>query len=331
MRLFLYEYTCAVEGHSSLHVEGLAMLRAVVDDCARLPDTHIMTLLDRSLSLHIGHECRRISPEEEETAFRDLAARADWTVVIAPECDDILSTRCQWVDESGGHLLGPSVEAVRLTSDKLALSRLWAQRGITTPPTWKSATDATVPGPLVCKPRCGAGSQATFLIPQHDLISTTLARARTEMPGAEFILQPLVPGQPASVAFFCGPRATIPLVPALQRLSADGRFKYLGGEIPMADLLADRARNLAARAIGVVPGLRGYIGVDLILGAAADGSQDHAIEINPRLTTSYLGLRQLAQFNLAQALLQIGRGDDAPSTTWRHHKVSFSAAPAEST
>ena len=36
-------------------------------------------------------------------------------------------------------------------------------------------------------------------------------------------------------------------------------------------------------------------------------SGDRVIEINPRLTTSYVGLRALARFNLAEALLAVIR------------------------
>jgi predicted ATP-grasp superfamily ATP-dependent carboligase len=44
--------------------------------------------------------------------------------------------------------------------------------------------------------------------------------------------------------------------------------------------------------------LRGYVGVDLLL------TQNEAllIEINPRLTTSYIGVRQVIDLNLAQAM-----------------------------
>jgi len=45
--------------------------------------------------------------------------------------------------------------------------------------------------------------------------------------------------------------------------------------------------------------LRGYVGVDLVLSANAA----FVVDINPRLTTSYVGLRKVAHFNLAEALL----------------------------
>jgi predicted ATP-grasp superfamily ATP-dependent carboligase len=74
-----------------------------------------------------------------------------------------------------------------------------------------------------------------------------------------------------------------------------------------------------------VPGLLGYVGVDLVLGDAADGSQDYAIEINPRLTTSYVGLRQLAEFNLAEAMLVAAAGKLEQPLRWKPGHVRFSS------
>ena len=108
-----------------------------------------------------------------------------------------------------------------------------------------------------------------------------------------------------------------------QRLSGDGRFSYLGGEIPLPDGLALRAVSLGRRAIDAVPGLMGYVGVDLVLGDATDGSGDFAIEINPRLTTSYVGLRSLADFNLAEAMLRIADNEPPPPMAWKPGRVRF--------
>ena len=137
------------------------------------------------------------------------------------------------------------------------------------------------------------------------------------------ILQEFVSGRAASVAFLCGPAGNVPLLPAFQSLSDDGRFKYQGGELPIPPDLAGRAVKLAQRAVDCVPELCGYVGVDLVLGDAADGSRDYAIEINPRLTTSYVGLRRLADFNLAEEMLRAARGELVGPLRWKSGRVRF--------
>ena len=59
------------------------------------------------------------------------------------------------------------------------------------------------------------------------------------------------------------------------------------------------------------------------LGDAADGSRDFAIEVNPRLTTSYVGLRALAEFNLADAMLKVAAGEDVEPFRWKPGRVRF--------
>ena len=61
--------------------------------------------------------------------------------------------------------------------------------------------------------------------------------------------------------------------------------------MPLEPLLAERASQLAAQAVATLPDPFGYIGVDLVLGHDPEGRDDVVIEINPRLTTSYVGLR----------------------------------------
>jgi predicted ATP-grasp superfamily ATP-dependent carboligase len=57
--------------------------------------------------------------------------------------------------------------------------------------------------------------------------------------------------------------------------------------------------------------LRGYIGVDLVL------TEEEAvvIEVNPRLTTSYVGLRRVANFNPAQAIVDAVLKRELPANT----------------
>ena len=72
--------------------------------------------------------------------------------------------------------------------------------------------------------------------------------------------------------------------------------------------VAQRAMSLASWAIRNFPRTVGYIGVDLVLGSSVDGTSDVVIEVNPRLTTSYVGLRAASHINLAQAMIDVAGG-----------------------
>jgi predicted ATP-grasp superfamily ATP-dependent carboligase len=309
-RVFVYEFMSAEaardERAASLHVEGRAMLEAACADFRGLPGVEVVTVAEDD-------------GPSVESVFRACARRSDFTMVIAPEFAGLLEERCRWVMEEGGRLLGPTPAGVRRTADKLALARHWQQHGVPTPAThaWSPGTPAPVAFPLVCKPRFGAGSQAMRLVREPGEL--------TGITENSLLMQPWLPGRAASVAVILGDQNTMPLQPAWQHLSDDGRFQYLGGELPLPGALAARATRLAMSAVSDIAGLRGYVGVDLLLGAAADGRDDVAIEINPRLTTSYVGLRVLAASNLAALMLAAASGDVVPSPTWRTGNVRFLA------
>jgi predicted ATP-grasp superfamily ATP-dependent carboligase len=294
---------------SALRGEGWAMLSAVLEDCAAA-GIEAVTLLDHSFD----------GPGE----FLRRAAAADYTWVIAPESDGILATHCRWIEEAGGRSLNCTPAAIDLAGDKLALGDLWRQRELATPEvmSWPAEPDANF-YPAVWKPRDGAGSQATFLVRYRQEAQAAEEQARQEGFVGPAVLQRWVPGQSASVAWLIGPRQAVPLLPARQVLSDDGRFHYRGGELPLPADQAERAIRLSRGAIDAQTGLHGYVGVDLVLGEAADGSQDYLIELNPRLTTSYLGLRMLARFNLMQAILDVAEGRRLPPPCWREETARF--------
>ncbi len=314
MRVFVYEYLTArglgadpADLLHSMYREGRAMRDAAAADFAALPGCEVATL-------------DGVSEADEPAAFATRAATADWSLVVAPEFDGVLAARCRWVQASGGRLLGPDLAAVELTSDKLALADHWREHGVPTPATTDRAPTACEAFPVVWKPRDGCGSTATFLLRDRFESSRAQAVAAREHAGP-MILQEFVPGLPASVAFLCGPGGNVPLLPAAQHLSDDGRFRYRGGEIPLPPDLAERAVRVAARAVACVPGLCGFVGVDLILG----DERDVAVEINPRLTTSYVGLRALAADNLAGELVRVASGDARRPIRWHDGGVRFAS------
>jgi tyramine---L-glutamate ligase len=299
------------------------MLAAVLDDLRQLPNVQPVTLLHASLAWEPPCETHRFKQGQQRERFFDLAGGADATLVIAPELHGQLLRWAGFVEQAGGRLLGSTLEAIGLTSDKALLGQWWQRHGVPTPAVarWQGSSQG-LRFPAVLKPRDGAGSTATFLVRRPEEVPACLAQAEAEGHDGDFVVQEFVRGKPASVAFLIGPTATVALLPASQQLSRDGRFHYQGGSLPLPVPLAERAVALGRRAVDAVAGLRGYVGVDLVLGAARDGSQDFAIEINPRLTTSYLGLRMVADTNLAGAMLRV-LGGEAPAIHWQTREVTF--------
>ncbi len=310
MRVFVYEYMTATgtgrepgSPDHAMYLEGRAMRDAVAED---------FTLAGLESLVAVG-----------SVGFRDLAKFSQWVLVVAPETNGALAQLVGTVESMKGYhppVLGPSVAAILLTSDKLALAEHWRTHSVPTPATTDREPTACEAFPVVWKPRDGAGSTDTFLIRDRFELATALAAREPVCP---MILQEFLPGQAASVAFLCGPRGHVPLLPCFQLLSDDGRFKYEGGELPIPDDLAERVVKLGRAAVECVPGLLGYVGVDLVLGTASDGSRDYAIEINPRLTTSYIGLRALAAFNIAEAMLKAAKGEDVGTLEWKPGRVRF--------
>jgi len=274
----------------SFFVEGRAMRDALVADFAAIPDFTVLTLDDVP---------RTHFPE----LFANHVRAADGVILIAPEIDGELESIARFTESIGGRLLGCSANQIAAASNKLALAFWWRDHGVPTPETisgdaWYSGM---WPFPVVVKPIRGAGSFGVTSCDTEGEVAAALARLGPK----RSIIQRRVPGLAASIAFLCGRHQRIGLVPTSQRLATD--FAYLGGELPLPGNLGNRAKALARQALKSSG--RGYIGVDLVLGDDPSGSQDYAIEINPRLTTSYLGQRAAIHANVAALWWNVVHGN----------------------
>jgi len=290
------------------------MREAVIADLQTIPNVCIDTL-------------DHVPSSAEAEIFQALAASSEAVFAIAPESHGLLEERYHWTLSAGSRWLGSSAAAIRLTGNKLALARFWQSRQIPTPMTLPITDWPAGRFPAVIKPVDGAGSTATFRVdsPQEFSLAVELARSQGETVD-RLLAQDFIPGHPASVAMLIQGETVIVLRPTFQYLSADGRFRYLGGEVPMPSALEARAVSLAERAVAGIPGLAGYVGIDLILGDAGDGSEDVAMEVNPRLTTSYVGLRALSQDCLGALLWQwFDAGITPPPIRWKSNRIRFHA------
>ncbi|HYO23628.1 MAG TPA: ATP-grasp domain-containing protein [Lacipirellulaceae bacterium] len=334
MRIFLYEWITGggLVEHSgrlpaSLLAEGAAMIQALAADFAALPGAEVAVLRDLRLDELELPGCEIVEVDSDSTwrsEFDRCAQAADWTMVVAPEFDGILVGTLARMEGHGARSLNAPLEFVRLAADKHATAERLAAHGVAAPVGRLLEADAAkmpadFPYPAVLKPASGAGSQHTL---------------RIEGPGDEpepypwpRRLERFHAGRPASVSAICGPAGVALLPPCWQHISQDGRFTYRGGAIVGEAHLAARAHALAGQALAAMPPARGYVGVDLVLGDDPAGAEDVVVEINPRLTTSYVGLRAAVEGNLSQGIIDAAAGMPVTPPKLRA-AVEFSASGA---
>jgi len=315
-----------------LAAEGLAMNQAILADLRAWGQFRTLTTLDRRLqdwSLP-ADEVVTPAPGQETDAFLALLDRAEAALLIAPESEGVLARLSAQVKARGLCLLGSRTAAVRVAADKWQCYQRFRQAGLPTPETWRvTATQcATAPGlvqkvgwPLVVKPIDGVGCEGTSLVQDAATLAQALNHPWLQ---PELLLQRYVPGTHTSVSLLVTNEDALPLSLNGQSIHMGQPCHYCGGVTPLAHPQAQSALALARQAVALIPGLKGYVGVDLVLSDRGPT----LIEINPRLTTAYIGLRQVVDINLAQAIWQACCQDTLPNQVMLSGTVRFRNRPA---
>ena len=286
MKAFLAEYT--VCNDPDLAPEGAAMLAAIRESFERC-----------------GYEV--VTPEQPdfEGEIRRLAPGCDVGLVIAP---DRLLFRYTQILEGLTHNVGCGSMNAAVCANKQRTAAILARNGVAVP------ADAGE-GKRIVKPVTGCGAQGV--------------RLTDEEPGAGEFAQAYVEGETLSVSLV-GSRVTgnvcefysgnPPLLLAVNRqeivVGDDGRVRYLGGETPVHPDREEEIVEVAARAMNIL-GCQGYAGIDIIA-----GDKIYVVDVNPRPTTSLVGIASVMEEEIADILIKASHGE-APAEVHLSGSVRF--------
>ena len=290
--LFLYEHLSAGEPASGsegeanpLLAEGVAMRDALLADLRRLPGWRISVAAAGDAALP-GADARSTHRRPGESV-RDFVAREaaahDLSWIVAPETDGLLADFHALVPP--GRWLGCDAPAIAVASSKAATAARLDACGIATPrmPAGRS-------GRFVVKPDDGAGAMATR---QHRDRASADADLRSRRQAAlSAVLEPWVDGEPLSLSLLCAAAACEVLSVNQQqvRVDGDGVIHFDGVQVvepPWPDDRMAALDRLAQAVHAALPGLRGYVGIDLVWHAQLGPV---VIEVNPRVTTAWVSL-----------------------------------------
>jgi len=297
------------------------MLFALLEDFSRSGQFSIVTTCAPSLKGDIDRLDANVNaisidtPEEELVSFSKLTKEADWTLIIAPETQGVLLSRRDLVDRSGGRFVGCGREAIEICGDKWKTFHQLENTEIPHLPTelfFSKSNLAELRFPLVCKPRDGAGCCNTFLIREENELCQIVKDRSIDVENT--ILQPFVQGVSFSVAaLFCQSEPVELFPQVIHRMNYEPRISSLAMEIDPQFQVPAAVGRTVAKVGQAIFGLNGYVGFDLIR-PDGKGTEPILVEINPRMTTSYLKYRERTSQNLAlrlldEAILPRGSGD----------------------
>lgn len=158
---------------------------------------------------------------------------------------------------------------------------------------------------LIIKPLVGVDCEDIVIIDDVEDLSLDLDRVFKQ--GSRIIVQEFIEGTDVSVSLISDGKKAVPI--SLNRQFVElknDKGTYLGGKIPFESDCKDEAFEIARNAVEAIEGLRGFVGVDLIISEDEnDIDSVYLLEINSRFTTPYVGLAQITDFNIADSIIKL--------------------------
>jgi len=277
MKIMVAEYAVGT-GVQEFILEGRAMLGTLLRSFATCG--HEVLYPTSGMVLEAG---TAVTAGDFEDTLEKISKECDAGLVIAP--DEMLGDLTQLVEENTFNLGCPS-HAVRLCGDKLECTRVLEKENIPVPET-KGGGEYN--GDYVIKPRFGCACDGIY-------------RSNAGVLRDGFIATEFIKGEHLSASIITG-GTQLALTVNRQLIEINDEISYEGGIVPYYCHRNDEIIAIAKRSVKAL-GCRGYTGVDIVL-----GDMPYVVDVNPRPTTSIIGISRVMEEEIADLMLRAGFGE----------------------
>lgn len=322
MRIFICEFITGggLQGADlpwSLVREGDLMLNALLSDLLDAGYNDLFCTRDiRLQKYHPGIETIKAGKNIWKL-WKNCMDDCDAVWIIAPETARVLYDLTCMSEQCECLLLGCTSKAVELVTSKKRTLEYLTNGQIPCVPVIKDLENLPDQScGWVIKPDDGVGADACYLFTDQYSLHQYISKLNQE----KFIVQEYILGTSASISMLCHGGQTM-VLGCNQQLFAfnNGKGQLSGIIVNGLHEFAEQFSNIAEQVGAVVNGLSGYVGVDLII--AEQGPL--VLEINPRLTTAYAGLRQSLDYNPAKLIISVIQNGQFPAMSeYKCHPVT---------
>jgi len=297
----------------SLVKEGTLMRDALLRHLAEINQFEIVTLHDARLPPSpLASHSIAVAAGQFNHIFTEALSSVALVWLIAPETNGVLlelSELCYASHDKGALFLGCGFDATLIGTSKTLCFEALREAKIYTLPVY--AGEDLVAGKCdqlsteninswVAKPEDGAGCDGIRLFDSIDDLTRWVKQDERYL---NYLAQPYQAGVAASFSMLCRNGKAWLLSCNEQHITSDGdHFRLSGITINGMTAYWQRFETIARKIAKMLPDALGYVGVDVIVDTEND-DKIYVIEINPRLTTSYVGLEQAIDYNPAQLII----------------------------
>ncbi len=279
------------------------MRDALLRDFSDVTDIDIVTTYDVRLAKPESAVQAIFVDEEEnpEIIWQQHLTDCDACLIVAPETGGILCQLTQMVEAQAVQNLGSHSSAVAIASNKYETYQWLMKANIATLPSYTAYEVLEAPlnsvNGFIVKPNDGAGCEATNYFADKPALVTWLANHTHE----NLIIQPYQQGQAASISalFKQGQAWVLSCNEQMIDIQEDNHVHLIGCRVNAFHQYLAVFNQLVKQIAIALPTLNGYAGIDVII----EGNNVFVVEINPRITTSYIGLRESLGYNPAKLIL----------------------------
>lgn len=323
---------------SAVLSEGFGMLRMFASDL-KMAGHEVTVILDDRISkfnhtMNVDYTVPILNSQEPKKFLMNLARINDASYIIAPEREKTLQSFVKLMEQTGKISLNCKSSTIQTVSDKAILYEVLKKNSLKTPETIvfnvkdslvkvKQVINSELGYPVVFKPVDGVSCNGLSIVKKEDQVEEAIIKIKTESAEEQYIVQEFIDGEAASVSLICAKDKVSAINLNKQIVKINGPYNissYEGGVVPFDHPLRQIALKSAKKVVECFPGLIGYVGVDLILLK----DMVFIVDVNPRLTTSYIGLSKISNFNVAEAMVDGVLKNKLPTENKTEGYVCFS-------
>lgn len=322
MKIFILEYFLSKSSFNnkqcSFYNEAVNIFQSILNSALKTKDIEIYSWLNESFSSAFNMKMKsKININYSRSNFNSLAEyysfiesltldNLDYFLIIAPETDNILYQLTKILENKGIKNLGSSSTSIKKTANKWLLKKSFAESNINMPKT-KLINNQLIREkkfnnsffPAVIKEFYGAGSELIKVNDFQALKNINLPKNKN------YLIQKIINGTAGSLSVLAN-QEKAELLTINKQIIVGQNFKYQGGIINYPFKNSSKSNEIIATTKEKYPDLKGYFGIDFIY----KDNDYYLLEINPRLTSSLIGLVEL--YNPIKYIVDLERNNSFP-------------------